>query len=288
MNSRLDLKIPKGAAIRCYDSDELNKVCNLLDSLGAKWVNSTPFNKVADYIQDRCPVYIFPYSGTWDINCSKYRYIVLAEEYLSRFKMESRSITLTLEKAKEWYNSGNEALKEAALQAYTKEELVTPEWQNIKTFKDACKALGIESANDAFFKLPYSVGIVADHLYAVYKLDIIRKALNKGWKPDIKYGTIYYPYITIYPASTINKLQITENLGKSFIANGERYTLVVGDQLKYDGGLAGFNFGAGTIACYLGILGCKSKEIAEHMSRYFSKEIFEAVYAQHVGMYQWV
>ena len=31
--------------------------------------------------------------------------------------MKERNITITLEKAKEWYNSGNDSLKEVALQA---------------------------------------------------------------------------------------------------------------------------------------------------------------------------
>ena len=34
-----------------------------------------------------------------------------------------RNITITLEKAKEWYNSGNNQLKEIALQAFNKDEL---------------------------------------------------------------------------------------------------------------------------------------------------------------------
>lgn len=37
--------------------------------------------------------------------------------------MESRNISLTLEKAREWYNSGSADLREVALQAYTEEEL---------------------------------------------------------------------------------------------------------------------------------------------------------------------
>lgn len=36
--------------------------------------------------------------------------------------MITRNISLTLEKAKEWYNSDSAELKEVALQAYTKEE----------------------------------------------------------------------------------------------------------------------------------------------------------------------
>ena len=37
--------------------------------------------------------------------------------------MEERYITVSFEKAKEWYNSNNPSLKEVALQAFSKEEL---------------------------------------------------------------------------------------------------------------------------------------------------------------------
>lgn len=37
--------------------------------------------------------------------------------------MEERNITVTLDKAREWYNSGNESLKEIALQAFSENEL---------------------------------------------------------------------------------------------------------------------------------------------------------------------
>lgn len=37
--------------------------------------------------------------------------------------MEERYITISFEKAKEWYNSNNSSLKEVALQAFDKEEL---------------------------------------------------------------------------------------------------------------------------------------------------------------------
>ena len=55
--------------------------------------------------------------------------------------MESRNVTLTLQKAKEFYNSGNATLKEVALQAFTQKELTTPNYTDIRTFEDACKAL---------------------------------------------------------------------------------------------------------------------------------------------------
>ena len=45
--------------------------------------------------------------------------------------METRTIKVTLDKAKTWYVSGNLALYELALQAFTKKELETPTYQQI-------------------------------------------------------------------------------------------------------------------------------------------------------------
>lgn len=205
--------------------------------------------------------------------------------------MESRNITLTLDKAKEFYNSGNEALKEVALQAYTEEELTVPEWQNIKTFEDACRALGVSTTS--YIEIPYTAGQeIANHLHAIYKLDIIRRALNQGWNSKMTEDTVYYPYVRFYPAGQKAREAASSNnwkLGESFIADGKKYTLVSGgcDYCAYDG-LASFGYGFGGVLPDLGLLGCKSKEIAEHMSRYFSKEIFEATYAHHIGLYKWV
>lgn len=38
--------------------------------------------------------------------------------------METRNVTITLDKAKEWFNNGNATLKEIALQAFSKDELI--------------------------------------------------------------------------------------------------------------------------------------------------------------------
>lgn len=39
--------------------------------------------------------------------------------------MEKRNITITLDKAKEWYNSDNTTLKDLALQAFSRDEIRT-------------------------------------------------------------------------------------------------------------------------------------------------------------------
>lgn len=206
--------------------------------------------------------------------------------------MESRNIALTLEKAREWYNSGSADLREVALQAYTKDELEIPGWQNIKTFEDACIALGIYDRSVSLHLGGSTDTAYYRHMDAVSKLDIIRKALNGDWKPSLVQGSVYYPYVRFYPAGQrAREVASSYNwkLGKSFIADGKEYTLVGGDSYScYYDGLAHFGCGYGDVQPTLGLLGCKSREIAEHMSRHFSKEIFEATYAHHAGTYQWV
>lgn len=210
--------------------------------------------------------------------------------------MEQRNITLSFDKAKEFYNSGNIALKEIALQAFTEEELTTLNFTEIKTFEDACKVLNLDVSSVMVdilnIKRLRLEADTSDHLIAIYKLDIIRKALNKNWKPKLTQGSVYYPYIHFFPAGQKAREAASNSnwtLNKSFTANGLEYTLVGGAYNSCSNmGLGYFGCGCGDVKPHLSLLGCQSKEIAKHMSRYFSKEIFEACYAQHIGTYEWV
>lgn len=202
--------------------------------------------------------------------------------------METRNISLTLEKAREWYNSGSADLKEVALQAYTKEELFIPKFTEIKTFWSAVRALGLDERS---VLNTLSVLNSNSHLRAIYKLDIIHKALNGGWNPKMTKGIIYYPFARFYPAGE-GAIQVAKNagwlVGDTFIVDGKKYSLVGGEYRScHGGGLSYFGCGYGSISADLGLLGCKSEEVAQHMSRYFVKEIFEACYTQ-LGVYEWV
>jgi hypothetical protein len=202
--------------------------------------------------------------------------------------METRNISLTLEKAKEWYNSGSADLKEVALQAYSEQELKTEDWERIKTFEDACDALGIDSSfglNGAVTKYGFR-----KHLTALYKLDVIRQALNKDYKSSLVHGTVYYPWVRFYKSYDDAKSAVRDGdwelCGKVEI-EGTSYYLVGGG---YDGcgaGLGDFGYGDGDVIAPLGLLCCESGEIAHHMSKYFAKEIFDAMYVQH-NNYNWV
>lgn len=206
--------------------------------------------------------------------------------------MESRNVALTLEKAKEFYNSGNAALKEVALQAFTQEELTTPKYTDIKTFKDAVKALGMDVDNVLcdISHMKAIGGKLGKHLIAIYKLDIIRKALNGAdWKPKITEGNIYYGWVSFYEKS--RDVPSDKKIVGSFFADGQKYLLVGGFGVcGYYDYLDHFYSGSGygSSYAYLGLLCCKSAEIAQYMSEQFGKIIFDACYAQHIGAYKWV
>ena len=206
--------------------------------------------------------------------------------------METRNVTLTLQKAKEFYNSGNAALKEVALQAFIKEELTTPKYTDIKTFEDAVKALGMDTSKveSDLNCLTCLEGGLGEHLKAIYKLDIIRKVLNGAdWKPKMAEGDIYYGWVRFYKKSS--EVPSNKKIIGNFIADGQKYILVGGfwDSWGYDG-LGSFFSGSGygSSSATLGLLCCKSMEIAQYMSEQFGKLIFDACYAQHIGTYKWL
>ena len=197
-----------------------------------------------------------------------------------------RNITITLEKAVEWYNSGNDTLKEVALQAFTKDELIY-DFKNITTFKKACKVLNL---NYNFIKSQIlDLTEISKASAAMLKLNIIRKALNWGQDlhltKDSKDYYIYYPYNPfITKSSTYYKNDINsgkmEVIGK--IKNEEEEYNVLGGGAANGGSanLGGFvsSKGVGSADSDIGFLGCASKAIAEHFSKYFGMLITEAKY----------
>ena len=204
--------------------------------------------------------------------------------------MKERNVTVTLNKAKEWFNSGNATLKEIALQAFDKDEL-TYNFKNITTFKKACEALGLNY--DDMFYITKNIATISKASAAMFKLNIIRKALNLGQDlhltKDPEDSYIYYPYNPfVTKSSTYYKSEI--NSGKMKVigkikSEGEEYN-VLGGRADGDGyaGLGRFHsyFGAGYAGAAVGFLGCANEEIAKHLGKYFGMLITEAKYGDMV------
>lgn len=215
-----------------------------------------------------------------------------------------RNITITLKKAIEWYNSGNASLKEIALQAFDEKELAS-NFRSITSFSKACDALDINNN---------TINIILNRMIkfsrasaAMFKLNIIRKALNLGQdlhltknprtypkdSGSLNYPANYFPYNPLSATSstyfnTTIDLGIAEIIGK--VRNeGEEYYVLGGDALSNNisnsQGLCSFSYrpGVGSALADLGFLGCATKEIAQHFGKYFGMLITEAKYGDLPG-----
>lgn len=204
--------------------------------------------------------------------------------------MEKRKITINLDKAKEWFNSNNEILKELALQAFSEEELTTFDFTKIKTFEDALTALGYKESTKVYIRNTINdISMYSKASAAMTKLNIIRKALNLGkdlyLTKDPKDSYIYYPYnpfvikSSTYYNSEVNSGRI-EVIGK-IKSEVEEYNILGGS--ANEGGITGLgsfdsNLGVGLACTGIGFLGCASKEIAQYLGKYFGMLITEAKY----------
>lgn len=203
--------------------------------------------------------------------------------------MEERNVKVTLDKAKEWYNSGDKALKEIALQAFTEKELMY-NFRHIKTFDDALNALGYNRAISSFIlEIVMDIRRYSKASAAMFELNIIRKALNLGQDlhlvKDPKISNIYYPYNPFMSESSSYYEQELKHGKMEVIGSikneGEVYWVLGGsNSISSYSGLGYFlsNSKVGTANSGPAFLGCASDEIARHFGRYFGMLITEAKY----------
>ena len=157
--------------------------------------------------------------------------------------MEKRSIKISLDKAREWYNRGGE-YKELALSAFTENEITTSALPN--TWEEFCNMYPIKKDKKEWFidadsspRYEYkgkryinecknilpSKQAAEQHL-AQMQLHQLRDCYRQGWVPDwiddnqIKYGIYFDRYIlvvqSIYYCSTFLTFQSKEIAEKFF------------------------------------------------------------------------
>lgn len=137
----------------------------------------------------------------------------------------------------------------------------------IKTYEDARDYLGLVSYNE-------SVNSLA-------KLQIILNALNEKHKFNLLTGTVWYPWVRFFRMKLVPK--DAEVIGH-FRYQGEKFALVGGTALG--GGFAGLGvfysyYDVGFANSNVGMLACKSEEIAKYVSTQFGKLVFDACFARH-------
>lgn len=199
--------------------------------------------------------------------------------------MEKRNIEITLETAREWYNS-NIVLRDIALQAFNEEELKY-NFKDIKTFEDTCKVLNL-CYKDVNLIIA-NITMYSKASAAMFKLNIVRKALNLGQDlhltKDPEHYNLYYPYNPFvtensdFYKSELNSGEM-EVIGK-IKSEGILYKVLGGNATHscYEGlGRFVHSSNVGTTSADVGFLGCASKEIAQHFGKYFGILITEAKY----------
>lgn len=168
---------------------------------------------------------------------------------------------------------------------------MTYNFKDITTFKKACEALCLNY--DDVFYITRNIAIISKASAAMFKLNIIRKALNLGQDLHLIKNSedshIYYPYnpfvtkSSTYYESDINSGKM-EVIGK-IKSKGEEYNVLGGSANSgCYAGLGDFysDYGVGNAYATIGFLGCTNKEIAKHLGKYFGMLITEAEYGDMV------
>lgn len=195
--------------------------------------------------------------------------------------MEKRTIEISLEDAQKWYESGNKALRMLVRSVFTEDELNT-NYKNITCFRAAVEALGLDYPKIS--KMSHDLAEVSKASSAMFRLNIVRRALHICRKLEFNKGDIYYPF---NPLITKPK-DFSNVLGKVQYKDTVYYVLCEDVNLGVNNGVSGFvgNDGGEAIAsagAQTSFLGCESEEIAKHLSKYFGMIITEAKFGDFEG-----
>lgn len=142
----------------------------------------------------------------------------------------------------------------------------------VQTYEDACKIM----SRDVYGNVPANFSVDA-----LRKLHVILDALNEGHKFNLLTGTVWYPWVRFFRMKSVPK--DAEVIGH-FRYQGEKFALVGGRADSGGGAGLGYFFsddGVGYAASIVGMLACKSEEIAKYVSTQFGKLVFDACFARH-------
>lgn len=142
----------------------------------------------------------------------------------------------------------------------------------VQTYEDACKIM----SRDVYGNVPANFSVDA-----LRKLHVILDALNEGHKFNLLTGTVWYPWVRFFRMKSVPK--DAEVIGH-FRYQGEKFALVGG--CAHDGSNAGLGYfasgnGVGGALSLVGMLACKSEEIAKYVSTQFGKLVFDACFVRH-------
>lgn len=147
----------------------------------------------------------------------------------------------------------------------------------IKDFKTACEVLGVSSNIPAEIK-------ANNQLCAMYKMQIVLKAVNHGHNFYLTSGEVWYPYVRFINKSDVDRrIYSEESRILDFNYEDRTFTLVGGlTSTGPSDGLGCFSshYSIGRSDALIGFFACHSKQIAHHVSKYFAALIFDCCFSR--------
>ena len=156
-----------------------------------------------------------------------------------------------------------------------------PVTERIKTFEDACNALGDEHPIVTQYRLTagaYKGDPMTEDFIAYLKLRIIVAALNEGWEPKFdKSEYRYYPWFYLYNKEEYDKLD-DEEKGRCVLRSGYStfsYSGFVCCFADYDASFSFANSGSR--------LAFRTRELAAYAGRQFTEEWADFMFKPRTG-----
>lgn len=156
-----------------------------------------------------------------------------------------------------------------------------PVTERIKTFEDACNALGDEHPLVTQYRLTaaaYKGDPMTEDFIAYLKLRIIVAALNEGWEPKFEKGEYrYFPWFYLYTKEQYDELD-DEEKGRCVLRSGGSAVSSYGFvfcNASYDASYSYASFGSR--------LTFRSRELAAYAGRQFIEEWADFMFKPRTG-----
>lgn len=156
-----------------------------------------------------------------------------------------------------------------------------PVTERIKTFTDACNALGDEHPFVTQYRLingAYKNDPITEDFIAYFKLRIIVSALNEGWEPKFEKGEYrYYPWFYLYTKEEYDELD-DEQKGRCVLRSGYSTSSFVGFVN------CGASYDASVSSSFNGSrLAFRTRELADYAGRQFIEEWADFMFKPRTG-----
>ena len=160
-------------------------------------------------------------------------------------------------------------------------------WKSIKTFYDVLDYC-CDHSSLSDFTIAYET-TSTDYEEKIAKLRLVIAALTNNEKLSLTGGSVYYPALQLYKAD-YSKPVIGKDIVGTIITEGEKYIVIsTVAHTTYLQGLGDFPPDCHFSSISTGInIGLPSKEIADHLTKYFGKLLFEVMYGMCNCEWGWV